>query len=364
MTVAERISLLAEIFPSDGSFGFRSERDFFDFLAAELGDPGALDRFVPYPGGLRRAVAPESIYHLCASTLAISAQTSLLLGLLLDSRLFFKLPSTGLPDFVERVEGLPPEFRGRVVFSEEHDERTLQAAGAVVVFGSDETVAHFRERVPWHKPFLAYGHKISVGLIPPGAGSDPHWAAQAVREISAYDQLGCLSPQVYFCLDPREMEVFAGNVAAAFRRERPSRPVDELSFGVQAGIYQARQDARVLGCRLITPGEGLDWTVVCNEGELWNLGPGHRFIQIMSGFHLEAALTPWTGHLSALSAAVRDLRAFDSSPYLRYGFSRVCQTGDLQLPKLFWLHDGAPRLLPLLRWIYQEISGEHALEST
>ena len=57
------------------------------------------------------------------------------------------------------------------------DPKALDEADAVVAQGSDETIASIRARVPPARPFIGYGHKLSLALI--GTDVDPATAARS-----------------------------------------------------------------------------------------------------------------------------------------------------------------------------------------
>jgi hypothetical protein len=353
MNTRERIRLIPSLFPG-AELGFLGEADVLALVCSELGHEEVLDHPVPLPNGLRmQALAPEEIYHVCASNLDISAVMSLMLGLILGSRLTFKLPGSGLPRFEKLAEKAGQASGLTVDLLDSHDPERMKAADAVVVFGSDATVERLRREVRIGQRFLPYGHRISVGLILPGTGSSI-MAEKAASEIIAYEQAGCLSPQAYLCPDFQEAEAFALALAEALEQKEIEQPSPPRGFEEEAMIFEARQRALLRGNRVLGGAEHRPWTVVLRQDGFLEPGPGHRFIQVVPGSDWENILRPWTGKLSALSVSDESLVSSLLPGIRALGFTRVCPLGALQKPKLSWRHDGRPRLADLVTWLTLE----------
>ncbi|MEM9445614.1 MAG: acyl-CoA reductase [Verrucomicrobiota bacterium] len=348
MKTSERIELIDQSLSSVSSSIFVSAEDLTELLQIELGHREALDAFIPYSKHKRKAIAPRKIYYICASNLDISAQTSLIIGLLLGSELTFKIPTQGLSAFSKLVEELPISLKQYVTLISEHQIESMAISDVVVVFGTDQTIASVKEQTHWKQRFLGYGHKLSFGFIPKG-NSTEEWAKLAVQEINAYNQLGCLSPQAYFCHSLEEAEQLTDNIRLTWKQE-PPRPLPD-DFALEAKIYNARQECLVDGIRIFTPQDkGLDWTIGLHPcgSTVFRPMPGYRFIQIYPTHDLASMLNPWKNNLSALSVASEEITPFTEEMSLP--FSRFCQTGRLQTPPLQWLHDGRPRLADLVTW--------------
>ncbi|MEM9400754.1 MAG: acyl-CoA reductase [Verrucomicrobiota bacterium] len=354
LNTKERINLIASTFPSlveEIDVGFSSAEDLKTFLEAELGSIDVLESFVSHGTAKKKAIVPENIYHVCASNLDVSALTSLVIGLLLGSKLTFKLPSSDYHRFTAVVEKLDPSLRDKVLLIQQHETDLMNQADAVVVFGSDETIASLHSQAHWRQRFLGYGHKLSFGLIPETSASELSWSQRAVMEISAYQQLGCLSPQAYF-VESKSIDIFTANLVEAFKSKMYDLADD---FNTKAAIYMQRQEFRVSGVELITPGDSLQWTIIKHNSipRTFVSSPGYRFIQLIpfaSVDVLNAFLATFHNNLSALSIATEgDLGLYaERMPQ----FKRYCKTGHLQMPPLTWLHDGRPRLADLISWKY------------
>lgn len=352
-TLRARAEALTAFWPAENKrrLGFATLEDVLRFLELELGRCDALEVPQATQAGFRIALAPRSIYHLCASNLDVSSESSLFLGLLLGSRLWFKLPGSGLPGFAAFVRRLPPPWSHQATLLAEHDLGLMRESDAVVLFGSDGTVEKIRGETRPGQRVLAYGHKTSAGLVLPGCATKT-WAEKAAREISDYQQSGCLSPVTYLCSGSSDAEMFAEHLAAALSRYWQAGPP---GFATAAAILAARDHARLQGNRLWTPGPGAGWTVELAAGAVADSGPGHGYVRVA------AEPDPWTWlcrqrSLSALSITQEPLEAgwLARAAEAQASFSRLCPTGRLQRPPLEWPHDGRPRLADLLRWVSLE----------
>ncbi|MFQ3671818.1 MAG: hypothetical protein SNJ84_10215, partial [Verrucomicrobiia bacterium] len=114
-------------------------------------------------------VPPRRLYVVTADTRAPSALTTLFLGWLAGADLTFKLPSGGAGEFEatvrEVLDRLGAAWGRKVRLEREWEQEAWEAAETVVVFGRDETVAHFRGLTKRWQRFLGYGHKISAAWL-------------------------------------------------------------------------------------------------------------------------------------------------------------------------------------------------------
>jgi len=133
--------------------------------------------------------------------------------------------------------------------------------GAVISFGSDETVAAVHARVPAEKHFIGYGTRYSLGLVT--AGKDLTAAADAASiDICMFDQAGCMSPQtIYVVGDPSRALRFATALDAAMRktslqlpRVRPTRDEAAAANDVLRRSYVTALDANSHGLSPVLAG--------------------------------------------------------------------------------------------------------------
>ncbi|MDR2463888.1 MAG: hypothetical protein LBD30_08950 [Verrucomicrobiales bacterium] len=346
MTTAERVAVIASAFNGRADLGFNSEADLRGLIIGELGDVEIFERPVLRGGVPLMARPPETIYHLCAANLGVSAETSLVLGLLLGSRLYFKLPGGGLPAFVNTVSQLPPTLREKVILLARHDPALMLTADAVIVYGNDATIDAIHRQVSWRQRFLAYGHKISLGLID-ADDETPAIASAAAREILAHEQLGCLSPQAYLCRDAARAEKFSALLADALAAARRRQPLPALTFDETALRQHFRQTAAANGEKILT-GADHEYIIISGAKKLV-LTPARATVSVLDTWEI-ADCDKWRGKLSAVSHT-RPLPLSVTDYFTKLGVSRFCPTGGLQAPPLAWRHDSRPRLADLLKWI-------------
>ena len=346
MNTASRINAVAAAFGGRADLGFSGAADLQNLIVTDLGHIDILDRPVLRGNVTLMANPPHSIYHICASNLAVSAETSLVLGLLLGSKLYFKIPCSGLPEFIATVSGLPAALREKITLLSDHNPTLMANADAVVVYGADETIETIHSQINWRQRFLVYGHKISLGLIDAN-DETPEIAAAAAREILAYEQLGCLSPQAYLCRDQAGCEKFSALLAAALAEQRQRQPMPPLTFD-EAALRQHFQQAAAARGEKILSGTNREYLIISGATQL-ETGPAHAAISVLPGWEIPNAAT-WQNKLSALSHS-SPLAPEVIAYFTNLGVSRFCKTGALQNPPLAWHHDTRPRLADLVRWV-------------
>ncbi|MEM6820499.1 MAG: acyl-CoA reductase [Verrucomicrobiota bacterium] len=352
MNLDRHISEVCRVFTQPERLGFVSEHDLYDWLRTELGSAEILDGPVQSDTGWKHAIAPSGIYHLCAGNLSIAAETSLLIALVLGSRAWFKLPSSGLTPLEALVEDLSDDMKSKITLLKEHDPEIMKACDAVVAYGSNETLEAVRREISWKQLFVCYGHKISLGSIT-GDGISKDWAERAVEEIMAYDQLGCLSPQSYLCSNRESAAAFTELLVSAFERYQIPE-TSKLPFEAQALIFESRQRAIVAGDLVVTPDNPASWTVVQREASRIEPGPGFGFIEVVPVEDRHELLQPWRNLISSVSLSSTKISEEEWAFWQHYGVHRICQMGNLQRPPLAWPHDGRPRIADLIRWCYAD----------
>ena len=318
------------------------------WLTAELGHPEALDRFVPYAGRLARAVAPGTILHILSGNTPEAALQSLTRGLILGSRNLCKLPSSGLNEVEAFIAALPAEMRALIDTSTALPEAWLDEADAIIVFGNDTTIHHFRAQARATQTFLGYGHRLSLGII----FDDPELvtAPAAARDASLFDQQGCLSPRVFYVRD--NAPAYAARLAkemAAYSQHTPRGPTTTAQL---AAIHALRETISFRAsngepCQIFT---GDDWTVIFDTAPGFPAAPHPRVIFVKPlPADLDQELAQVRPHLSACAIHPATEKNADTATSL--GATRICAIGKMQEPPLTWHQDGQPTLSPLVRWV-------------
>jgi hypothetical protein len=327
-----------------------------ELVELELGHAAILDNFQARAGQLCKAVAPRTILHIISGNTPAAGLQSLTRGLLLGSYNRCKIPSAGLPELEEFRQALPTELQSLVEISPTLPDEWLTSADAVIVFGSDETIAHFRSMVRPHQIFVAHGHRVSFAVVL----EDPEFrsVAGAARDISIFDQQGCLSPQVLFARD--QPRAYAARLAEEMERYQAQEPRAQLTPAEAAAIRGLREEIafRAANGEPVALWQSLrstDWTVIFEETELLSRSPLNRVIHVLPlPADLRRTLAHVQPHLS--TAGIWPPTAAYAHELAPLGLSRICPLGRMQEPPLSWHQDGQPVLASLVRWLDLELA--------
>ena len=348
---ARSLAKAASAFPFLGKITARALRT---LVASELGHFAVLDRFVPEGRRHVRAIAPRRILHLLSGNTPAAALQTILRGLLLGSENFCKLPSCGIPEVDAFRSLLPRALAERLHVSRELPSSWLAAADAAVIFGRDETVAAVRAALPPGIPVLEHGHKLSLAVV----FADPRFLSVrgAARDVSVFDQQGCLSPHVIFVRETGALTAggYAQRLARAMARFERHTPRGALTLSEANSIRTLREETSFRAANgeplKLLASTGTAWTVIVDRTAQMPFSPLNRTV-FVKPLPADPApmLAPHRAHLSTcgiwpVNAANRDFTA-------ALGFTRICALGKMQQPPLDWHHDGQPVLAPLVRWV-------------
>jgi hypothetical protein len=357
MTTRQRIEALSRAHP-----GLFPRADLLRLLRQQLGHVDALDRWIARDGIAVRARAPRLIYHVCAGNLAISAITSLALGLLLGSENVAKLPgvrddSETRHEILAFIRKLPASLRRLVKTEPALDPETFARAEVIVAFGSDATMEELRAKSHARQRFIAHGHALSLLWIAEPARLTTRQARACAVDVLTYDQLGCLSPQAIYVPPRSDIAALGDKLASALESEwkrilpKPRRPL-----AVTARIAEVRDVALGLGHRVWLPPRGhLGWTLIHDADPMFRPSPLHGVIYLKSAgeAQMRRALAPVAGRLSTVGCVGKTSSRWEKL-FLSLGASRFCPAGRMQFPPLTWHHDGRPALAELVTWIDAE----------
>jgi len=292
--------------------------------------PGALDRLrATLPPGLPPGRLPRTVLVIAARTLPASAMRAVLRARLLGARVILK-PASGQAALARALAAADPEVEARPFGSDQPAALAAAIAGAdaVIVLGSDASVAAVRAATPASRTFVGHGHKLSVAWL---RRVDAAAAAGLARDLCAWDQAGCLSPQVVWTREAPD--VVAGRLAdavAAVEAQLPMVIPEEARLARHAALARAQ----MLGGAHLTATAIVAW----GPGAELIPGPGYRFLWVLPAD--EAALAQAAPLLSSV--------ATDEALPLLPPSVRRCLPGEMQRPPLDWAQDGYPPLGSLL----------------
>jgi hypothetical protein len=342
-------------------------------LREELGDPEVLDGFRPRLAapGLTRATGPELVTHnfagnvpglpaqsLVAATLTKAASLGKVAS---DEPIFASLFARSLADVDPRLASClavtywPGEDVGPA-------DIAFGAADLVVAYGSDAAIDAVRARVPAGRRVIAYGHKLSFGLIArerltPDAL--PDLAERAAYDVARFDQQGCLSPHLFYVEDGGEVtgDQFARALAGALQRWSAVVPRGSLTADERARVADVRRQHEF---RAATTGGavhgtvGDDWCVLVDPDPTFAASCLNRTVwikPIVDASALPEVLAPVQRYLQTAAVSADAERLIEiASALADLGLDRVCPLGQMGDPPVTWHHDGRFNLLDFVRF--------------
>ncbi len=349
----------------------------------DLGHLERLDRFVAtepeqHTRRLSIVTSPDLLVHITAGNLPVPALMSMVLGLLVRSAQFVKCASgtSLLPRlFAHAIHAHEPKLGACLEIVEWPGGDTaletalFEQADCVTATGRNETLDAIRRRLPEGARFVGHGHRASFGYISREMLSQSEArqiAKSAALDVSAWDQLGCLSPHLYYletggAVSPRD---FAELLAAALAdREtiEPRAPLTSSAAGeiaLRRTVYDVRA-AQSQETQLWQSPESTAWTVVYEDDPKFENSCLNRFVYVKPVRDLTEALrgcAAYSGRIStvALAACGDKLREL-ATAFARWGLARICPVGQMQDPALAWRHDGRPALTELVNWTDWEL---------
>lgn len=387
----------------DSLFRLLTVEQLHALITQDLGEVRRLDEFSAPPGELRHgrlalARGPELLVHVAAGNLPNSTLMSLVLGLLVRSAQFVKLPRRGslIPRlFAHSLAELEPKLGGCLEFAvwpgghSELEAALLAEAECVTVQGADETVSDVRGRLPAKVRLVPYGSRLSFGFISGdvlSSYSARKVAEKAAADVCAWNQLGCLSPHVFYVEDRGAVsaEAFAELLANALAEREAAEPRGDVSLEEAAQIadrrylHELRSARHVLqrgeavtmprgaffepastGTRIWTSEGSTAWTVVFEDDARFHPSCLNRFIYVKPVRELSEALRfaeAHRGQISTVGVGALESKLPEIARELAgWGVPRVCPVGRMQEPPVTWRHDGRPALAELVTWTDLEL---------
>ena len=362
----------------DAFFGQLTPEAFQALLEQDLGHGERLDQIVasePEQRTRRAAIAtaPELLIHITAGNLPNPTLTSMILGVLTRSAQFVKCATgaTLLPRLfahslyeAERKLGACLEIAQWRGGNEPLEQALFDEADCVTATGSDETLVAIRRRLPPKIHFVGFGSRLSFAYVGREllSGAQARKVAElAATDIIAWDQLGCLSPQVIYVQARGTVpgEKFAEMLAETLAERERTQPRGALPVQAAAliasrrSIYELRA-ANSPDTRLWCSKDSTAWTVVYESDPRFQVSCLNRFIYVKEVQDLTEALQSADsvrGRVSTVGLAVPEPQTRELATQLaRWGATRVCPLGRMQQPPLAWRHDGGHALGDLITW--------------
>lgn len=318
-------------------------------LVAQASDPEAS------PVGMLAVILAGNVFTACIRASVVP----LLLGVpvLLKASSREALFPAMLADALRRVDPHLGAALDVVAFEGgalEAEAALVQAAEAVAVYGSDDTVRSVAERTSGRE-LIAHGHGVSVAYCGREALTDDRidvTIKDLALDICAYDQRGCLSPQVVYVQTTERCPAleFARRLAAdGLEPTERTLPRGPLPLPVGAAQAQWRGLAEVEGTLLA----GTSYAICIRRAGLVRWSPGYRNVTLMPVQDAAQAvelMEPWAGSLKCVGTD-QTSRADVERGLARIQALRpyVSDLGWMQAPPLDAPADGRPVWHGLLR---------------
>lgn len=351
MTTAERARHLAALAANFPLLGPLTADDLLETVRLELGHAEALDGFRPHGNHFSRAEPVGPLLHIVSGNTPHAALQSLLRGLLLGAENWIKLPEAGLPeaeDFLRQVGDRG--FAVRRVSGRAEAANLMARAGAVIAFGSDETIAALRNRVPAACVFDPHPHRVSMGIVFGDAASA---APRAARDVSQFCQKGCLSPHdIYVATDARAFAERLAGEMETYEHADPRGPITPHEAAEIAGVranyrFRAASDPRVA---LWESGGSTAWTVIYEDDPWFATSCLNRVVFVKPlPDDLAAALGPARDWLAGIG--IWPATPDHANRIAALKPSRICPLGRMQCPPFTWHQEGRAALASLVRWV-------------
>ena len=348
-------------------------------LVQELGTAQRLDAFCASSSDSRTrrlalGTGPELVGHITAGCVPNAAFMAIVLGLLTRSAQFIKCSRGGsfLPRvFLHSLYGSEPKLGACIEMAEWRggsaalEQALFTQCEAVTATGTDEAVEAVRRVLPPRVRFAGYGHQVSFGYVT--RESLTSWRAKkivaaAATDVVAWDQLGCLSPHVFYVEDNATGLAlqFAEQLADELARREAAEPRGKVStetaahIAARRAIYEVRAAHAPDQTRHWCSRDSTAWTVVYEAEPRFALSCLNRFIYVKPVLDVAEALRgadPVRDHTSTvgLAAQEHELEGL-AKQFARWGATRLCPLGQMQNPPLTWRHDGRPLMSDLVRW--------------
>lgn len=362
-------------------------------VVQDVGDLRRLDEFTGgsvelRSGRMALARGPELLAHVTAGNLPVSALASMVLGVLAKSAQFLKCArgSSWLPRlFAHSLAFNEPKLGACFEFVEwpggarDLEDTLFHEADCVTATGGDDMLRDLRARVPVRTRFVGYGHRVSFAYVSHemlSAYSVRRVVRDAASDVTAWNQLGCLSPHVVYVQDEGAMspEGFAGMLAEELARLETVDPRGQLGVEEGAAIQSRRT---VYGMRAALGASGTErprhetafrdgaagvkvwssegstaWTVVYDADPRFETSCLNRFVYVKPVRRFDDVLRhaePVRHQVSTVALAAVDHHVTELATRLaQWGVPRICPVGRMQEPPMAWRHDGRPALGDLL----------------
>ena len=317
---------------------------------------------LPFTGGAleqaasRAKEAVEVIAFVMAGNVTGAGLHEVVLALIAGAGVLIKTASREPAFFREFANTLieqDPEVGGRLAVLTWPRERTeltealRSSSNLIVAYGDDSTISVLRRGT------LGFGSRLSGAVIARdaiGKGDADEIASLLARDVTLFEQLGCLSPHHIFVEGDGEIALgFAERLGTAMSHwAELLPPPTKLELEDAAALRGARETARwraIAGDPVrVIEGPGLSWVVIFDRDAALTPSPGLRCVRVSAIADLRdlrTRLDSAQGRIEAFAVTTDGTGDSTLREILReIGISYVARVGAMQSPPLTWRHGG------------------------
>ncbi len=261
---------------------------------------------------------------------------------------------------LQHVEPDLAEALGIVTFSRNDVEMMdafLDSAMLAVVYGGDDTIRMVRRKAPATCRLVEHGHGISLAYLDQHSLHDRTLAKELALDIAAYDQHGCLSPQVVWLeagAPAAHKYEFLTSLHEELSRLEMLLPRGPLDEGAAAAQMQWRGVAVCIAQLFEASAHAIAYSP---NGDL-DSGPGFRNILVCDCAGPEEftrLIAPYGAHLKQVGLAcspqvarqILETLAPNQSP-------RLCPVGQMQKPPFTGYTEGLHPASSFVKWVHMQ----------
>ena len=352
------------------------------FINEDFANPKILDDFQPImKGGFAKAFGPDCLLHIWAGNVPGLPLWSLISGLLVKAGNIGKVSSSEplfASLFVKLLIEIEPKLSDCLAVlwweggTTDQEIILLKNTDVVLAYGDNNTIKQIQDRTPITTRYLAYGHKISFGVISATVlDAQKSWAVahKAANDIARYDQHGCYSPHVFFVefgglISPQNFAEYIAHELSCFENKFPRRNLNTRE-SIQVAEWRNNQELEAISDpkNIIMSNEVGSWTVSFSENaENFSLSGLNRTIRVIGIDSLDQIIpliSPYKKFLQTVGIAASPIELFRISEQLgQNGVTRITGLGSMTAPEAGWHHDGRFNLLDLITLTEIESSAE------
>jgi len=302
---------------------------------------------------------PKVVGLIMAGNAAGAGLHEIVLALIAGAAVLIK-PASSEPlfftEFARTIADSDPALGARIAVR--HWDRTrddltgalIDACDAIAAYGDDATIAAL-SRAP---NLVGYPSRVSAAAVELenlDSVTRINVARALARDVTLFEQLGCLSPHHVFVLDSdtQHARQFASDLADSLKSLAIAVPAPPtLALEDSAAVRRVREIARwrrIAGESVeLWEGPRLDWTVIYDPSASFTVSPGFRTVYVSTAQNprdLEERLAPATGRLEAFAIAEGDSVRFNlRETATSLGAYYICEAGTMQSPPIDWRHGG------------------------